>query len=306
MTEAGWFPIGRACMATVMNGKDVAKKFKDKIKEDVAAFTRATKMVPGLATVLVGEDAASRVYVNNKIKSTEACGMKSIHHQLEADISQDYLVGLIKELNTDKEIHGILVQLPLPKHINPFAIIHTIDPQKDVDGFHPENLGLLAAGADCLEPCTPQGVIELLKEYDIPIVGRDVLIIGRSNIVGKPLALMMIREHATVCVAHSRTKNLPAKVRNADILVAAVGQARFVKGDWLDHGVVVIDVGINRGRDGKLCGDVDFETARERASYITPVPGGVGPMTIAMLMRNTLKAARKITGAGVLNPNTES
>lgn len=283
-------------MATLMDGKAVSKKVKEDVRVQVESFIKETGVQPGLATVLVGEDSASQVYIKNKIKSSESCGIKSIHHQLDKKTSQTELLGLIQQLNEDDSVHGILVQLPLPEHINADTVIHAIDPRKDVDGFHPENLGRLAAGHDSLQPCTPLGVMELLKHYDINPAGKDVLIIGRSNIVGKPAALMMIQAHATVCVAHSKTKDLHAKIRNADIIVAAVGRAKFVKGDYINEGAVVIDVGINRTPDGKLCGDVDFETAQERASFITPVPGGVGPMTIAMLMANTLKAAKKIVG----------
>jgi len=283
-------------LTTIIDGKEVSKKIKEDVRKQVEKFTKETGVQPGLATILVGENSASQVYVKNKRKSTEACGMKSFHHQLDENISQEDLLSLIDQLNKNKDVHGILVQLPLPKQIDSSTVIHAIDPKKDVDGFHPENIGLLTLGIDSLQPCTPLGIMELLKHYDISVSGKDVLIIGRSNIVGKPLALMMLHAHATVCIAHSKTQDLHAKVRNADVVVAAIGRANFVKGEWLDQGTVVIDVGINRKEDGKLCGDVDFEPAKERTSYITPVPGGVGPMTIAMLMSNTLKAAKGIVG----------
>lgn len=279
-------------MAQILDGKQLSQKIKQSVQKEVEVFCQETGVQPVLATVLAGAHEASQVYVKNKIRSTQECGMKSLHYALPQNVSQDKLLGLINKLNNDRSVHGILVQLPLPDHIDSTAVIEAVDPKKDVDGFHPQNLGCLITGGNALKPCTPLGIMELIKTYQINLASKDVLIIGRSKIVGKPLSLMMMSEHATVTVAHSKTADLHAKVRSAQILVAAVGQARFVKGDWLDRGVVVIDVGINRSADGKLCGDVDFDTAKERASFITPVPGGVGPMTIAMLLRNTLQAAR--------------
>lgn len=283
-------------MAERIDGKLVSQKIKDEVRVAVEAFFKKTGVQPGLATVLVGEDAASQVYVRHKIKSTEACGMQSIHHALPAETSEKDLLALVESLNQDPAVHGILVQLPLPKHIQEQKVIHAIHPDKDVDGFHPQNMGRLLAGDALLKPCTPYGVMEMLKHYDISLSGKDVVVIGRSNIVGKPQALMMLQENATVTITHSRTKDLADKVKAADIVVAAVGRAKFVTGDWIKKGAVVIDVGINRGEDGKLCGDVDFASAEQQASFITPVPGGVGPMTIAMLMKSTLIAAQQIVG----------
>jgi methylenetetrahydrofolate dehydrogenase (NADP+) / methenyltetrahydrofolate cyclohydrolase len=279
-------------MTKIIDGKEVAKTIKAKVAEQVADFTKQKNIKPGLATVLVGEDAASQVYVRNKIKSTNNCHMESIHHQLDATVSQAELLSLIEKLNKDPKVHGILVQLPLPAHIESDLVIQSIDPKKDVDGFHPQNMGMLLAGNECLQPCTPLGVMELLKFYNIDLSGKDAVVIGRSNIVGKPQAMMLLKENATVTIVHSRTKDIADKIRSADIVVAAVGKAKFVKADWLKPGAVVIDVGINRLENGKLCGDVDFEAAQSKTSFITPVPGGVGPMTIAMLMSNTLMAAK--------------
>ncbi len=289
--QQGFFSLFSRTVSQLIDGKLVSQKIKDQVASDVAAFIKKTGIVPGLATVLVGADPASHVYVKNKVKSTKACGMNSIHKELPADTSEEALLKIVHELNNDENVHGILVQLPLPKHINADKILESINPAKDVDGFHPVNVGRLVAGRDCLMPCTPYGVMELLSHYGISLSGQDVVIIGRSNIVGKPQALMMLAANATVTITHSKTRNLPERVREADIVVAAIGRAKFVKADWLKPGCVVIDVGINRLEDGTLCGDVDFNEAKQVASYITPVPGGVGPMTIAMLMKNTLKAA---------------
>lgn len=279
-------------LSQIIDGKLVSEAIKSRIKQDVEAFQKQTGVKPCLATVLVGEDPASRVYIRNKIKSTEQCGMTSIHRQLDAAVTEKDLLKLISELNQDNSVHGILVQLPLPKHINEDAVLVAIDPKKDVDGFHPHNVGLLVAGKAVLQPCTPYGVMKLLEHYQISTESKHVVIIGRSNIVGKPQAMMMLHKHATVTIAHSKTKNLPELVRQADIVVAAVGRANMVQGSWIKSGAVVIDVGINRLEDGSLCGDVDFQSASKQTSFITPVPGGVGPMTIAMLMNNTLQAAR--------------
>lgn len=285
-------------MATIIDGKGTAQKIKETLKKEVAHFKATTGITPGLATLLVGEDPASQVYIKNKVKSTEACGMISFHQTLPADISQKDLLETIEGLNQDKNVHGILVQLPLPKHLNEDEVIQAILPEKDVDGFHPVNVGRLVQGKAHLIPCTPLGVMVLLEEYGVDLTGKDVVIVGRSNIVGKPQALLMLQKNATVTVAHSRTKNLSEKIKQADVVVAAVGRPKMILGEWLKPGAVVIDVGINRLDTGKLCGDVDFESAEPVASAITPVPGGVGPMTIAMLMNNTLVAAKALNQKG--------
>ncbi|MBF0103861.1 MAG: bifunctional methylenetetrahydrofolate dehydrogenase/methenyltetrahydrofolate cyclohydrolase FolD [Deltaproteobacteria bacterium] len=281
-------------MAQLIDGKLVSQKIKTELKIKVDEFIKQTGIQPGLATVLVGDNEASRIYVKNKIKGTEDSGMRSIHRQCPQGITEAELLTLINTLNGDPSVHGILVQLPLPAHISSDKIIRAINPSKDVDGFHPYNIGLLMTGHAALKPCTPLGIMELLKHYSITASGRDCVVIGRSNIVGKPQAIMMTHENATVTVCHSKTQNLPEKVRSADIVIAAMGRAKFVKGDWIKRGAVVIDVGMNRDENGKLCGDVDFDEAQKRAAYITPVPGGVGPMTIAMLLVNTLKAAAEL------------
>jgi len=281
-------------LTTILDGKLVAAKLKEELTAEVKTFTESTSIVPGLATVLVGENPASQIYVKNKIKTAQKCGIKSTHHQIDETISEEDLLSLVDSLNKDKNVHGILVQLPLPSHISEEKIINAINSKKDVDGFHPENMGRLLAGYDALMPCTPSGVMEIFKHYKIELKGKDVLIIGRSNIVGKPQAIMILKEHATVTLAHSRTIDLSAKAKAADIIIAAVGKAKMVKKDWVKEGAVVVDVGMNRDENGKLCGDVDFEGVKEKAAFITPVPGGVGPMTITMLMKNTLKAARQL------------
>lgn len=283
----------RVDVAKIIDGKLVSEA----VKSIVTIEVKKLGLKPGLATILVGEDPASQVYIKNKIKSTEACGMNSFHETLPVSITQEELIKKITELNRDPKVHGILVQMPLPKHIQAAAVIAAIDPKKDVDGFCIANVGVLMAdkagsSSQALMPCTPSGVIELLKYYEIEISGKNAIILGRSAIVGKPVAMMLLNENATITVAHSKTQNLAELVKNADIVVAAIGKANFVKGEWVKPGAVVIDVGINRLPDGKLCGDVDFKAASEHASFITPVPGGVGPMTIAMLMKNTLEAAK--------------
>jgi methylenetetrahydrofolate dehydrogenase (NADP+)/methenyltetrahydrofolate cyclohydrolase len=268
---------------------------------EVERFRAATGRAPGLATVLVGEDPASAVYVRSKGKATRETGMESASHQLPADISEAELLALVGQLNADPAIDGILVQLPLPGHIDSAKVIAAIDPAKDVDGFHPINAGKLATGAtDALVPCTPLGCLHLLKAELGPLSGMDAVVVGRSNIVGKPMALLLLGESATVTICHSRTKDLPDVIRRADIVVAAVGRPEMIKGDWLKPGTIVIDVGINRIDIGegqsRLVGDVAFDEAQEVAGAITPVPGGVGPMTIAMLLRNTLVAACRRAG----------
>lgn len=285
-------------MAQIIDGKLVADVVKNEVKKKVADFmvrhdVACHGVPPGLATVLVGEDPASQVYVRSKIKATEACGLKSFHFSLSVQTSQKDLLKLIQDLNANPEVHGILVQLPLPKHIQSEVILNAMDPKKDVDGFHPQNLGQLVIGQPTLQPCTPLGVMRLLAHYKIDVSGKNTVIVGRSNIVGKPMALMLLAAHATVTIAHSRTRDLPKVIGANDIVVAALGKPEFLKGDWIKPGAIVVDVGINRKANGKLCGDVEFIAAQEKASWITPVPGGVGPMTIAMLMQNTLVAAEK-------------
>jgi len=284
----------------IIDGKAFALDLRARVGAAVPVFAAAMGRPPGLAVVLVGEDAASQVYVRAKGKATEAAGMASFTHRLPADTRQAELIDLVARLNADPAVDGILVQLPLPPRIDETAVIDTIDPAKDVDGFHIENAGRLAAGLPGLVPCTPLGCLMLLKDRLGDLSGLDAVVIGRSNIVGKPMAQLLLRESCTVTVAHSRTRDLPGVVRRADILVAAVGRPEMVKGDWLKPGATVIDVGINRidAGEGKtrLVGDVDFASAIEVAGAITPVPGGVGPMTIAVLLRNTLVAAHRRAG----------
>lgn len=279
-------------MATIIDGKAVAALIHKNVAEDVQAFVKKTGITPGLATVLVGKNEASQVYVRNKIKATKACGMNSFPYDLPETTTENELLSLIADLNQNHSVHGILVQLPLPKHISAEKVISRLSPKKDVDGFHPMNLGALVSGKKGLVPCTPLGIMTILQHYKIDLKGKDVVIVGRSNIVGKPLALLMLQNHATVTITHSQTKNLSQKTKQADVIVAAVGQPKMISGEQLKTGAVVIDVGISRLSDGSLCGDVDFESAEKVASFITPVPGGVGPMTIAMLMQNTLEAAK--------------
>ena len=281
--------------AEIIDGKAHAADLRERIATRVAAFVTATGRAPGLAVVLVGADAASAVYVRNKARATREAGMAGIEHRLPADVSQDALLDLIDTLNADPAIDGILVQLPLPPHIDALAVTTRIDPDKDVDGFHPVNAGRLATGLEGFVPCTPLGCLMLLRDRLGDLAGLDAVVIGRSNIVGKPMAQLLIAENCTVTVAHSRTRDLPAVVARADIVVAAVGRAAMVKGEWLKSGATVIDVGINRTPAG-LVGDVDFAGALSVAAAITPVPGGVGPMTIACLLRNTLVSAERRTG----------
>ena len=286
--------------AKIIDGKAAAAELRARVAEIAADFARKAGRQPGLATVLVGEDPASAVYVRSKGKATSEAGMASFSHKLPDTTSETELLGLVDQLNRDDSVDGILVQLPLPQQIDASRVIAAIDPAKDVDGFHPMNAGRLATGLEALVPCTPYGCLYLLKQELGSIAGKEAVVIGRSNIVGKPMALLLIGESATVTVAHSRTRDLPDVVRRADIVVAAVGRPEMVKGDWLKPGATVIDVGINRvsTEDGKsrLVGDVDFAGASECAGAITPVPGGVGPMTIAMLLRNTVVAAHRRAG----------
>ncbi len=274
----------------LIDGKKISNEIKEEIKQEIEVIKKVDGKVPGLAVVLVGENPASKVYVGSKEKTCNALGMHSEKYVLPETTSEKELLELIETLNNKDEINGILVQLPLPKHIDEKKVIHAITPEKDVDGFHPENVGKLLIGDDTFKSCTPYGVVELLKRTGVELSGKDIVIVGRSNIVGKPLAALLINESATVTVCHSRTKDLKEVIKRAEIVVVAVGRERFLKEDMVKEGAIVIDVGINRDSDGKLCGDVDFENVSKKTSYITPVPGGVGPMTIAMLMKNTLKA----------------
>jgi len=281
--------------ATIIDGNAIAAKRRAAVAERVTEL-KAKGVTPGLAVVIVGEDPASQVYVRMKQKDCDEVGIFSEQHALDAETSQDELLGLVEELNSRDDIHGILVQLPIPSHIDEDTILEAINPEKDVDGFHPQNVGKMLIGKETLLPCTPHGCIVLLDESGVDLTGKEAVVLGRSNIVGKPVAVLLLERHATVTICHSRTQDLPAVVRRADVLVAAVGRPKMVTGDWLKPGAVVIDVGINRGEDGKLVGDVDFDSAVEVASAITPVPGGVGPMTRAMLLENTLTATVRQTG----------
>lgn len=275
----------------IIDGRAVAAAVRERIRKDTEDFVKRTGTVPGLAVVLVGEDPASQVYVRNKHRACGEVGFLSRVYTLPESTGEDELLALIAELNADEAIHGILVQLPLPKHISESRVILAIDPRKDVDAFHPQNVGGIMTGDYKFVPCTPAGVMELLSYYGIDPSGKSAVVVGRSNIVGKPQALLLLEKNATVTVCHSRTKDLAAVTRTADILVVAVGRAKMITGDMVKEGAVVIDVGMNRTEDGKLCGDVDFESVFPVASHITPVPGGVGPMTITMLLCNTLRAA---------------
>ncbi len=279
-------------MAQLIDGKAVAARVRSEVKARVDRLKREHGLTPGLAVVRVGEDPASKVYVNGKKKAAEEVGFHSWEHHPGADISQEALLALVHQLNEDPAVHGILVQLPLPRHIDPDVIIAAVKPEKDVDGFHPLNAGNLLLGRPAIRACTPSGVMRLLEEIGCDPAGKRAVVVGRSNIVGKPMALMLLQKNATVVLCHSKS-DLRREVEGADILVVAVGVAELVKGAWIQPGAVVIDVGMNRKPDGKLVGDVEFAPAAERAAYITPVPGGVGPMTIAMLIRNTLEAAER-------------
>lgn len=289
--------------ATLIDGKAFAAVIREKVATHVARIKEAQGVTPGLAVVLVGDDPASEVYVRSKGKQTVEAGMNSFEHKLPVDTTQEALLELIETLNADQSVHGILVQLPLPEHLDESLVINAIDPAKDVDGFHISNVGLLATGQKSMVPCTPLGCVMMLRDQLGDLSGKDAVVIGRSNIVGKPMAQLLLRESCTVTIAHSRTKDLPEVVKRADIVVAAVGRANFVQGDWIKPGATVIDVGINRipapeRGEGKsrLVGDVDFATAKEVAGAITPVPGGVGPMTIACLLANTLTACCRAHG----------
>jgi methylenetetrahydrofolate dehydrogenase (NADP+)/methenyltetrahydrofolate cyclohydrolase len=282
-------------MARIIDGKAVAARVRAEVGERVRAFHARHGRAPGLHVVLVGDDPASHVYVNSKEKASAELGMAGKVHRLPANTSEAALLGLVRELNQSAEVDGILVQFPVPAQIRQVEVIRTIDPAKDVDGMHAQSVGALWSGAPGLVPCTPRGCMRLLREAEVPLAGAHAVVVGRSNLVGKPIAGLLLAENATVTLAHSKTRDLPAVCRSADVLVAAVGRSRMILGDWIKPGAAVIDVGINRGADGKLSGDVDFESAEKVAGVITKVPGGVGPMTIAMLLENTLLAAEART-----------
>ncbi len=282
-------------MGRTIDGKAVAAAVRDEVRSRVRQLA-ARGVVPGLATVLVGDDPPSRLYVGNKERACEEVGMRSFGHRLPATTPQAELLACVRALGDDPRVHGILVQLPLPAPLEARLVIEAIAPEKDVDGLHPLNQGRLMAGEPGLRPCTPLGVLRLLDEVGTELRGARAVVIGRSMLVGKPLALLLLERHATVTLCHSRTVDLAAEVSRADVVVAAAGKAGLVRGAWVRPGAVVIDVGMNRGPDGKLCGDVEFAAARERAAYITPVPGGVGPMTVAMLLANTVTAAERAAG----------
>lgn len=279
-------------MALRIDGKAISTQIKDELKEEVAAL-KEQGICPCLAVIQVGNDPASSVYVNNKKKACAYIGIESLSYEVEETISQEELLELIDRLNKDEKVNGILVQLPLPKHIDEEKVIQAITPEKDVDGFHPETVGRMCIGTKGFLPCTPAGIIQLLKRSGIEIEGKECVVIGRSNIVGKPMAMLLLRENGTVTITHSRTKDLKEVTRRADILIAAIGKPHFVTADYVKEGAVVIDVGIHRNAENKLCGDVDFDDVEPIASAITPVPGGVGPMTIAMLMNNCVETVRK-------------
>lgn len=278
-------------MAKIIDGKTISAQIRQELAEETKQFEKESGIRPGLAVVIVGEDPASQVYVRNKRRACEEVGFYSEAYELPASTTQEELEALVDKLNGDPKIHGILVQLPLPKHLDEMAVLLKIRPDKDVDAFHPYNVGKIMIGDYSFLPCTPAGVMKMLEYEKIDVTGKECVVIGRSNIVGKPMAMLLLHANGTVTVCHSRTKNLADVTRRADILVVAIGKANFVTADMVKEGAVVIDVGMNRNADGKLCGDVDFENVKEKASAITPVPGGVGVMTITMLLENTLRAA---------------
>ena len=282
-------------MGQIIDGKLISKSVKDKIAVEVKELKKSG-VTPGLAVIIVGENPASQIYVRNKQRACEEVGFESFKYELAESTTQDELLKLIKKLNEDKRVNGILCQLPLPPHIDESTVINNITPEKDVDAFHPENVGKIMIGDYSFLPCTPAGVMELIASTGIDIAGKECVVVGRSNIVGKPMAMLLLHKSGTVTICHSKTKDLQAECQRADILVAAVGVAKLIKGDMVKDGAVLIDVGMNRDENGKLCGDIDFESCKDKASYITPVPGGVGPMTIAMLMKNTLTAAKEQNG----------
>lgn len=279
----------------IIDGKAVSLQVKQQVKQECDKL-KTKGVTPGLAVIIVGDDPASQVYVRNKEKACEECGFYSVKYALDADTTQSELNALIDKLNKDEKINGILCQLPLPKHLDDKEVINRIDPIKDVDAFHPVNVGAIMIGDYNFLPCTPAGVMELIHSTGVDVTGKKAVVIGRSNIVGKPMAMLLLHENATVEITHSKTLDLKSITKEADILVAAIGRAKFVTADMVKNGAIVIDVGMNRDENGKLCGDVDFENVKDKCSFITPVPGGVGPMTISMLMRNTLTAAKLQNG----------
>ncbi|MGC4096729.1 MAG: bifunctional methylenetetrahydrofolate dehydrogenase/methenyltetrahydrofolate cyclohydrolase FolD [Nitrospira sp.] len=282
--------------ARLIDGKALAQQVRDRLAKESQELFAKTSMKPGLATILVGDDPASHVYVRNKQKACELAGIYVDDHKLPASTTQAELLALIDKKNADPKIHGILVQLPLPKHIDSKVILEAVSPLKDADGFHPYNFGRLVEGHPVFEACTPKGVIKMIESSGVTIEGKRAVVVGRSNIVGKPLALMLLQRNATVTICHSKTKDLPAVCREADLLLVAIGKAKFVTADMVREGAVVIDVGTNKTSEGKLCGDVDFEAVSQKAGWISPVPGGVGPMTIAMLLENTVESAKRVAG----------
>jgi len=284
--------------AHLIDGKVLSQTVRDQIAKQTAELLARSGIKPGLAAVLVGDDPASHLYVKNKEKACEAVGIYVADHKLPASTTQNELMALIDKLNRDAQIHGILVQLPLPKQIDSKVVLDLVSPDKDADGFHPYNIGRLVEGHPVFEACTPKGVIKMIESTGVGIEGKRAVVVGRSNIVGKPVALMLLHRNATVTVCHSKTKDLPAVCRSAEILVVAIGKARLVTADMVSDGAVVVDVGVNRTADGKFVGDVDFEPVSQKAAWISPVPGGVGPMTIAMLLQNTLESAQRAAGKG--------
>ncbi len=282
--------------ARLIDGKALAQQVRDRLTIESAAVLAKTGVKPGLATILVGDDPASHQYVKSKQKACDAAGIYIDDHKLPASTTQAELLSLIEKMNADPKIHGILVQLPLPKHIESRVVLEAVSPDKDADGFHPYNFGRLVEGNPVFEACTPKGVIKMIESTGVGIEGKRAVVLGRSNIVGKPLALMLLQRNATVTICHSKTKDLPAVCREADLLLVAIGKAKFVTADMVKEGAMVIDVGTNRWTDGKLCGDVDFEAVSQKAGWISPVPGGVGPMTIAMLLENTVESAQRMAG----------
>lgn len=282
--------------ARLIDGKALAQQVRDRLAKESAELLAQKGIKPGLATILVGDDPASHVYVRNKQKACEMAGIHVDDHKLPASTTQAELLALIDKKNADSGIHGILVQLPLPRHIDSKVILEAVSPSKDADGFHPYNFGRLVAGHPVFEACTPKGVIKMIESTGVTIEGRRAVVLGRSNIVGKPLALMLLQRNATVTICHSKTRDLPAVCREAELLLVAIGKAKFVTADMVREGAVVVDVGTNKLPDGKLCGDVDFEPVSQKAGWISPVPGGVGPMTIAMLLENTVESAKRAVG----------
>ena len=284
--------------AKLIDGKALAQEVRDRLARESAELFAQKSIKPGLATILIGDDPASHVYVRNKQKACELAGIYVDDHKLPASTTQVELLTLIEQKNVDPKIHGILVQLPLPKHIDSKVILEAVSPLKDADGFHPYNFGRLVEGHPVFEACTPKGVIKMIESAGVTVEGKRAVVLGRSNIVGKPLALMLLQRNATVTICHSKTKDLPAVCREADLLLVAIGKAKFVTADMVREGAVVIDVGMNKTPEGKLCGDVDFDAVSQKAAWISPVPGGVGPMTIAMLLENTVESAKRSVGLG--------